>query len=275
MSERLVAGGFSEDEWDDEDEADCDWWLRRLAVWRGCYAPLAEWRLLDQYAPLVVALRVEAKQVALEKGLALRAVWKTTRKRAFQMVEEVIDGPVRISNHHTRAIRAAYAKAHQTYSAPDDFEARRELAYEILMEHGDRRTKDAWDAYHMGFGQQSLFDVVGYERIGFDLKPTERHETIPDTFTSSGRDPGERSFLNHVLDDEDAAVTVRQKVISQLISEGDSYQKIGETLGVSKGTVASEVASLRDVYQGWLNDLTEESDDKAEDDDERHLHPID
>ena len=122
MAKWRLGPSTSPEEWNKEDDDECDWFLRRLQRSRGSHGRLEDWRLLDQYVPIVVGLRIDAKEAVRQseadyaagkrkKPLHIRAAWKTIRKRAFQRTEEVIDGPIRISNHHDRRIRAAYAEA--------------------------------------------------------------------------------------------------------------------------------------------------------------------
>jgi len=268
----------SPEEWNKEDDDECDWFLRRLQRSRGSHGRLEDWRLLDQYVPIVVGLRIDAKEAVRQseadyaagkrkKPLHIRAAWKTIRKRAFQRTEEVIDGPIRISNHHDRRIRAAYAEAFEVH--PDDYKARRELAHDILMEHGDSRTQNAWEAKH--YPQESLFEPVATEAApytGAD-RVTYKYEIIPDE-NPYVRHPGERSFLDHVLDE--APITLRQRAVAKLLSEDDSYEVVAKTLGVSKGTVANDVNVLREHHQHWMDGWGESEDDLGDDSDEHTGH---
>ena len=269
-SGNIMGISASEDDWDDSDSKAVRSVLFRLGVRHGHYGAPEDWRLFDQYAPLAVELRVAAKELAEAKGMDLDPVWNTMKMRLTQDNDEVIDGPIRVSNHHMRKKREAFAIAAEIIDS-GSYQQRAELAKEIFLMHSDARTVDAWDA--MNYEQLSLFEDVrqGSVADGTD-KVKERWMTLVDE-TPTGRDPAQLSFLDAVLDE--AGLSERVKDVASHLSDGTQPAEIARELGVSKQTVMRDMRLLKRYADGWINDLPWpridiEPDDDPDDDEGEH-----
>lgn len=248
----------SSEEWDDRS----DWAAIRealadLAKSRGHFGPLEKWRHYDEYEALAIAYRILAKAKAEELGKPVWPIWQTYKQRLWQEIKgNVTTGLFDLSDHDRRLFRRAWAIAKAEHPLDPDKQVERATIIALNVDRARRR--DAWAAYN--YEQLSLFDVVHTEK---DTPTSDRvtylYEVIPDD-TSTGADPADQyqqSFLDAVL--EEKGLSDRAKLVAEMLSAGEdgkrSYQEIADILGVSKGTIANDVAKIREFGDGWLTDV--------------------
>ena len=222
-----------------------------------------EWPHRESFLSLLMQARQDAHEVAKKKGIDVEAAWSVTRKDVIRKVSDVLKSEFGISEWHDRIFRKYFAIASVAY--PNDYRSRFELATQLVMDHADQRTIDAWFAYTMQT-QESLFDDTLYysEATGEGKSPLEM---VPDE-TPTGRDPSyeQTSFLEHVLSDE-FMFTEREKDIVELKAyEGMSNVQIAEKIDVDEWTVRNDLKKIRlkGVMQGWLPHIAEEDDEDEE-----------
>jgi len=222
-----------------------------------------DWPHRESFLSLLMQSRMEAHEVAEKKGIDVEAAWSVTRKDVIRKVSDVLKSEFGLSEWHDRIFRTYFAMASVAY--PNDYRSRFELATQLMMDHADQRTIDAWFTFTMQT-QESLFDDTLYysDATGEGKSPLEM---LPDE-TPTGRDPSyeQTSFLEHALSDE-STFTERQKDIIELLAfEGMSHREIAKKLGVSNWTISQDVKKIRlsGITEGWLPDIAEE-DEELED----------
>lgn len=222
-----------------------------------------DWPHRESFLSLLMQSRMEAHEVAEKKGIDVEAAWSVTRKDVIRKVSDVLKSEFGISEWHDRIFRTYFAIASVAY--PNDYRSRFELATQLVMDHADQRTIDAWFTFTMQT-QESLFDDTLYysDATGEGKSPLEM---LPDE-TQTGRDPSyeQTSFLEHALSDE-STFTERQKDIIELLAfEGMSHRQIAKKLGVSNWTISQDVKKIRlsGITEGWLPDISEK-DEEPED----------
>ena len=99
-SDNIMGISASPDDWNPKDDKAVRGFLFDCAAKDGHYGAPEDWHLCDQFLPLAVEMRMEAKRVALQSGKELSLIWNTIKKRIMQDVSEVINGAFKISNHH-------------------------------------------------------------------------------------------------------------------------------------------------------------------------------
>jgi len=253
----MIGFGARDDDWNEHDEKCCRGVMFDMAVKDGHFGAPEDWHLYDQFFPLVVEMRVEAKRIARETGKSLKGIWSTLKKRPTQDRSEVIDGAFQMSNHYKRRWRQAWAIADQL---AEDQEEKSELAKDIFLQHSDKRTVDAWEAMAI-YEQLSLFDDVSDPAEG---EKVERYTLLVDE-TPTGRDPAQLSFLDAVLDE--AGLSERIKDVAEHLSDGTHPAEIARILGVSKQTVMRDMRVLKEYGEGWINDVPWPSADIGPDND--------
>ena len=222
-----------------------------------------EWPHRESFLSLLMQNRLKAHEVAKKKGIDVEAAWSVTRKDVIRKVSDVLKSEFGISEWHDRIFRKYFAIASVAY--PNDYRSRFELATQLVMDHADQRTIDAWFTFTMQT-QESLFDDTLYysDATGEGKSPLEM---LPDE-TPTGRDPSyeQTSFLEHALSDE-SIFTERQKdIIEFLAFEDMSHREIAKKLGVSNWTISQDIKKIRlsGITEGWLPDIAEK-DEEPED----------